>query len=242
MKKTVLVSLMLVLLLSGYSYSSGFFNLGEYEKNPSFFFSGAYYYSSRNIILGTQTDVAYVLEYLSYDAYMGFAVSDSLSLYGGAAFTDFNLQDNIDGEYDMKLTGGLRLTIFEIVKIALKAGESESRTFDLSFVSDFKISYFKSNGTTVMDSVAIEVDWLEYQVALAMAVNIDPFRFYLGPKFSFIEGNFNPAFAEQLTFSNDGFFSLFIGSSYDLSKGVRLQAEASIFAETSIGANLQFYF
>ena len=61
MKKTVLVSLMLVILLSSLSYSSGFFNLGEYEKAPSFFFSGAYYYSSRNINLGTQTDVAYVL-------------------------------------------------------------------------------------------------------------------------------------------------------------------------------------
>lgn len=242
MKKTVLMSIISMLALSSFIYSSGFFNLGEYEKAPSFFVSGAYYYSSRNVVLGDQTGTSYVLESLNYEAIVGFAVSDCLSIYGGGSFNDYNLKDNIDGEYDLKLTGGIRIKIFEIVKIALKAGESESRTFDLSCVSDFKISYFKGDGTSVLDSSAVTVDWMEYQAALAFAVNIDPFRFYIGSKISFIEGNFDPSFADELTFSNDGFFSMFIGSSYDLSKGVRLQAEASIFAETSIGANLQFYF
>ena len=242
MKKAISFFAVLMFSIAGLLQGAGFFNLGEYDKAPCFFFSGAYYYGSRDIVLGAQTDQVYSLEYLDYEGIIGFAVSDSFAIYGAAAFSDFNLTDNINGDMDIKLSGGIRLKLFEIVKIALKAGESESRTFDLSFVSDFKISYFSGSGVAVVDSAIINVDWMEYQGAFVAIVDIDPFTFYLGTKLSFINGNFDPAFAEELEFSNDGFFSILIGSSYDLSKGVRLQAEASIFAETSLGANLQFYF
>lgn len=242
MKKTLLTSILLMVFSSGLLFSSGFFNLGEYKKAPCLFFAGSYYYGSRDVILGDDTTSIYTLEYLDYEGIVGFAFSDSFAVYGSAAFSDFNLTDNINGEMDMKLSGGVRIKLFEMIKIALKAGESESRTFDFSVVTDFKISYFSGNGALVEDASAIAVDWTEYQGILAGVVNIEPFMFYLGTKFSFLEGDFDPAFAEQLEFSNDGFFSLLIGSSYDLSSGVRLQAEASIFAETSLGANLQFYF
>jgi hypothetical protein len=242
MKKAICFFTMLMLFTTGLSHGAGFFNLGEYDKAPCFFFSGAYYYGSRDIVLGDQTDEVYSLEYLDYEGIIGFAVSDSFAIYGAAAFSDFNLTNNINGDMDIKVSGGIRLKLFEIVKIALKAGESESRTFDVSFVSDFKISYFNGSGATVADSTATIVDWMEYQAALAAIIDIDPFTFYLGTKLSFINGTFDPAYSDESEFSNDGFFSILIGSSYDLSKGVRLQAEASIFAETSLGANLQFYF
>lgn len=242
MKKAIYLVVLLIAFSSGLLQGSGFFNLGEYDKAPCFFFSGAYYYGSRNIVLGDQTDMAYSLEVLDYEGIAGFAISDSFAIYGIAAFSDFNLTDNINGDMDFKIGGGIRLKLFEIVKIALKAGESESRTFDLSIVSDFKVSYYSSTGIIVEDDSAIAIDWMEYQGSLVAVVEIDPFTFYLGTKLSFLDGTFEPLFVDESEFSNDGFFSILIGSSYDLSKGVRLQAEASIFAETSLGANLQFYF
>jgi len=221
--------------------ASGFFNLGDYGIEPGFFFGGSYTYGSRSIVLGDNEAKVYTLKTVGYEAFIGANLADAISIYGVAGFDDFQLEESMDGEYDFKIGGGVRIKFFEAVRLALRAGETESRTFDLAVIGDFKVLYYSSLGTSVADLSEYEITWLEYQATLALSAKVDPFLFYLGGKASFLKGEFDHEFDEETKFSNDGYMSLVIGGEVDITKGIRLDAEISVFAETSISASLQFY-
>jgi hypothetical protein len=242
MIKRIILVFLLIISFSLPILASGFFNLGEYDRTPRFFFGAFYTYGWRDIYLGDQQNLLYSLKYVDYDAIIGAALTEDISIYGLLGMNDFQFEDNIDGKFDYKLGGGIRIKFLEFVKIALKAGESESKTFDLSVIGDFRISYYKSEGESVIDLTTHEIDWTEYQGTLAFMAKLDSVLFYLGGKCSFLEGNITPAFMNNTTFSNNGFLSLVIGGEVDIVERMRFGAEASVFEETYISTFLQFNF
>lgn len=240
-RKVSLISLVFVLITLS-TFAASFLNIGDYEDGTGFFLGASYLYDSRDIILGGVVNKVYTLKYISYDAYMGVNLADIFSVYGIVGLNDFQLVDSMDGEYNFKIGGGVRIEFYEFIRLALKSGEMESKTFNLTIIGDFQMQYFKSKGIAALDLAVVELDWIEYQATLAMAANISPFIFYLGGKASFIDGSMAPSFMDETGFSEDGYFSLLLGGEVDLAEQIRLVGEVSVFSETVITASLQFNF
>ncbi|MBN2135150.1 MAG: hypothetical protein JW737_05430 [Acidobacteria bacterium] len=240
--KKVLTILVLLVLSSPLLNAAGFFNVGDYNFDSGFYFGASYTYGWRDIYLGENSSALYSLKYVGYDGILGFNLTDFISVYGIFGLDEYQVEDNIDGEFDYRFGGGIKIKFLEFVKIALKSGESESRTFDLAVIGDFKVLYYSSEGLTAIGGETVIADWMEYQGTVAITAGIDPFIFYAGGKVSIVEGNLDPGYLTETTFSNDGFLSLIIGGSIDIVDRMRFGVELSVFEETYLSAFLQFNF
>ncbi len=241
LKKSVFILLIFAVFTTG-AFPSGFLNIGDFDSRMGVFFGLGYSYSWRDVYLGTNDSLLYNLKHVDYNAVVGVNVSDYIALYAIAGMDEFQFEDNIEGEYDFKFGGGVRIKLVEFMKIALRAGQSESKTFDVSLVTDFRIMSYASSGAYILDTTPYDVDWVEYQGILATTVEVDPLIFYLGGKIAILQGNISPAFFNETTFENDGVFSILVGGQIKITDQIVFGAEITFLEETCISSGIQFQF
>ena len=115
-KKTAFVFLFLLISFS-VVFPSGFFNIGDSDGSTGVFFGTAYVNGWRDIYLGEQDTILYSLRYINYDGFLGINISDYFAVYGIFGMDEFQFEENLDGDYNFKIGGGMRIKLIEFVMI-----------------------------------------------------------------------------------------------------------------------------